>query len=199
MVFEESTAASAVIWDVATNPGGTGGELDDTTFISDGTGHGLELGTNSPTTIDLNNVTFTGYAGTNGSSGNEAIWVRRSAGTVTINVNGGTTPTIRTDGATVNVVNTISQSITDLPDNCEVTWTDLMDPPTQLHHIEDIGVGGTATYNFDGADSGNNVRIIFIPPAGSGFGIDDLETTLPSSNQSFPVRLPEDTVYFNPV
>jgi hypothetical protein len=53
----------------------------------------------------LSGQLFSGYAGTNGSTGNEVLWVRRTSGTVTINVSGVTgTVTYRTDGATVTIV-----------------------------------------------------------------------------------------------
>jgi hypothetical protein len=110
--FQLGTGAVAVGWDTATNPGSTGGELDNTTFISDGTGHGIEFGTTSPLTIDLNDMTFTGYAGSDGSTGNEAIWFRRSSGTITLNINGGTTPSVRTDGAIIDkVINPVTLTI----------------------------------------------------------------------------------------
>jgi hypothetical protein len=56
--------------------------------------------------------TLVGYAsgGSGGSPvtptavGDEAIWVNVGSGTLTINVTGGTTPSIRSAGATVNVV-----------------------------------------------------------------------------------------------
>ena len=106
----ESTAASAVLWNVASDPNG---ELDNMTFASAGTGHALELGATSPLTVTLTGQRYSGYAGTDGSTGNEAVWVRRTTGTVTINISGGgDTPTIRTDGAIVNVVNTVTVRVT---------------------------------------------------------------------------------------
>lgn len=69
-----------------------------------GTSHAIEVG-GTASTIDLSGLTFTGYAGSNGSTGNEAIYVNIATGTVTLNVvDGGNTPSIRTAGATVNVV-----------------------------------------------------------------------------------------------
>ena len=103
--FTNSTAASSLLWDTNVDPSG---ELDGCSFVSDGSNHAIELGTNSPLSVTLVNHSYSGYAGSDGSTGNEVIWVRRNSGTVTINVNGGDTPTIRTDGATVNVVNTVT-------------------------------------------------------------------------------------------
>lgn len=92
--------ASAVVWDVNDD---TDGPLDNTTFIK-GTAahHALELGTNSPTTVTLNNVTFTGFNASDGQN-DSTIYVARPTGTVTINISGGTTPSIKTAGATVVV------------------------------------------------------------------------------------------------
>lgn len=83
-----------------------------------GTQHGMEIGSaiavpGSPASITLTGVTFTGYAGTDGSTGNEAIYVKYTSGTLTINIaGGGSTPTIRTAGATVVVQNAVTVTVT---------------------------------------------------------------------------------------
>jgi hypothetical protein len=77
-----------------------------------GTRHGLEI---SGTAVDmtLNGVTFTGFAGSNGSTGNEAIYVNIASGSMTINITGGgSTPSIRTAGATVTVQNAVTVKVT---------------------------------------------------------------------------------------
>ena len=77
------------------------------TFISDGTGHAIDLGTIAATdTIGWDN-SDSGYAATDGSTGNETILVSVDSGqTLTINVaTGATTPTIYNTGlGTVSVV-----------------------------------------------------------------------------------------------
>lgn len=95
-------------------PSGTSGistsTLDDLTgcnFISDGTGHAVNLGTISSTQSMNWNNDDTGYAATDGSTGNETILVSVDNGiTLTINVGSGyTTPTIYNTGTgTVSVV-----------------------------------------------------------------------------------------------
>lgn len=77
-----------------------------------GTQHGIEIsGTAADMTLD--GVTFTGYAGTNGSTGNEAIYVNIASGTMVISiVGGGSTPSIRTAGATVTVQNAVTVKVT---------------------------------------------------------------------------------------
>jgi len=92
--------AAAMVWDVNSDPDG---ELDGMTFTKgDNPSHAIEFGLNSPTTMTLTGVTFSGY----GSTGNKdaAIWIRRTTGTVTLNITGGTTPTYKSDGATVTIV-----------------------------------------------------------------------------------------------
>jgi hypothetical protein len=69
-----------------------------------GTQHAIEI-SGTAASMTLTAVGFVGYAGSNGSTGNEAIYVNIASGTVTINIaGGGDTPSIRTAGATVNVV-----------------------------------------------------------------------------------------------
>jgi len=67
-----------------------------------GTQHGLEIsGTAADFTLDCS---FTGYASSNGTTGNEAVYVNTSAGTVNISyTGGGSQPSIRAAaGVTVN-------------------------------------------------------------------------------------------------
>jgi len=77
--------------------------ISNATFTSDGTGHGLEI-TGTVSDITLTNITWTGYAASDGSTGNEAIFVNIASGIINISISGGTTPSIRTAGATVNVI-----------------------------------------------------------------------------------------------
>jgi hypothetical protein len=76
-----------------------------------GTAHGITI-TGTAADITLTGLTFTGFASSNGSTGNEAIYVNIASGTMTINISGGTTPSIRTAGATVTVQNAVSVTVT---------------------------------------------------------------------------------------
>lgn len=77
-----------------------------------GTNHGIEI-TGTAANMTLNAVTFTGYAASNGSTGNEAIYVNIASGNMTINITGGgSTPSIRTAGATVTVQNAVTVTVT---------------------------------------------------------------------------------------
>jgi len=79
-------------------------DLTDCIFISDGSNHAVELSSLGSGTMAWANY-LTSYAGSDGSTGNEAIYVNVGSGTLTINVTAGyDTPYIRTAGATVTVV-----------------------------------------------------------------------------------------------
>jgi hypothetical protein len=92
---------------------GDADDISDSSFTkTTGTQHGMEIsGTAADMTLD--GVTFTGYASSNGSTGNEAIYVNIASGTMTINITGGgSTPSIRTAGATVTVQNAVTVKVT---------------------------------------------------------------------------------------
>lgn len=89
-------------------------DLTDCTFNSSGTGHAVELTSVGGGTMSWDN-TESGYAATDGSTGNETIYVNVGSGSLTINVAAGaSTPTIRTAGATVSVVAGLSTIAFDL-------------------------------------------------------------------------------------
>ena len=99
-IFEESTAAVAMlVSNLAV--------VTKNTFVSNGTGHAVNLGTISSTqSVSWDNYE-SGYASSDGSTGNETILVNVGSGyTLTINVaTGASVPTIYNTGAgTVNVV-----------------------------------------------------------------------------------------------
>lgn len=75
--------------------------ITNSTFISDGTGHGLEI-TGTAANMTLTNVTWSGYAASDGSTGNEAVYINTSAGSMNLTISGGSTPSIRV-AAGVNV------------------------------------------------------------------------------------------------
>lgn len=77
--------------------------ITNATFTSYGTGHGIEIG-GTAANITLTDVSFSNFAGTDGSTGNEAIYVNIASGTMSITIDGGTVPSIRTAGATVTVI-----------------------------------------------------------------------------------------------
>ncbi len=95
-------------------------QLDNNSFISDTTGHAVNLGTISSTQSQNWNNNDSSYASSDGSTGNEAILVSVNNGiTLTINVGSGySTPTIYNTGSgTVNVVSgqvTLTVTVTNI-------------------------------------------------------------------------------------
>jgi len=77
--------------------------ISDSSFISTGTGHGIEIG-GTAANMELTGVTFTGYAASDGSTGNEAIYVNIGSGSMSITIDGGSAPSIRTAGASITVI-----------------------------------------------------------------------------------------------
>lgn len=78
-------------------------------FISSGSGHAVELTSLGGGSMNWD-CTDSGYAGADGSTGDETIYVNVGSGSLTINVSAGaSTPTIRTAGASVTVVAGLSQ------------------------------------------------------------------------------------------
>lgn len=79
-------------------------KVTDCDFTSDGSNHAVKLTSVGDGTMDWKNY-LTSYASSDGSTGNEAIYVNVGSGTLTINVPAGyDTPSIRTAGATVTVI-----------------------------------------------------------------------------------------------
>lgn len=93
--------------------------IDNCDFESDGSNHAMELSTDhAGNAYTLTGCTYTGYASVSGSTGNECIY-NNSGGAVTLNIDGGDTPTIRNGIGASTIVNnpkffnfTLSPSIT---------------------------------------------------------------------------------------
>jgi len=95
-------------------------KLSDNEFNSSGTGHAITVnGTASNATLE--SLVFENYATVDGSTGNEAIFVNIASGSITLNISGeGNTPSIRTAGATVTVVNAKTFTVTNIIANSEI-------------------------------------------------------------------------------
>jgi len=104
-----ATDTSAFVYNVATDPDGV---LDGMTFTQGANAHhAIEFGLSSPTSMTLTDMTFTNFDA-NGSNG-AALHIKRTTGTVTITLVGTSTPTFKTDGATVVfVTNPVETSVT---------------------------------------------------------------------------------------
>jgi len=110
-----STASVALFWNVAID---TSGRLDGCSFSSGGTGHAIELGASTPSTITFNNISFTGYGADDTT--NAAIY-NNSGKAITINIVGGSAPTVLNGtGASTNVVNAVTFTVTNILDKSEI-------------------------------------------------------------------------------
>ncbi|WKZ25585.1 MAG: hypothetical protein QY322_04370 [bacterium] len=143
--FSNSKITSATLGDLD--------NISNCTFISSGTGHAIEV-SGAASTISFVGNSFTGFASSNGSTGNEAIYVNIASGIVTLNISGGgSTPSIRTAGATVNINNTVDITITVVDknnnpiENAQTAVFKSIDD-TQLMN-EDTNASGIATEDFN--------------------------------------------------
>ncbi|RLC37026.1 hypothetical protein DRH27_04315, partial [Candidatus Falkowbacteria bacterium] len=138
---------------------------------------------------------LTGYAGSNGSTGNEAILVSVDSGiTLTINVGGGYTfPYYYNTGlGTVTVVSSFTLTVTDVPTGVQMTIVN-SSTRTELDHQTSTGID--MTYSHAG---GETVDIMFLdvdydPNSGNIYDL-----TLPSTNSSIKANITEDVNYDNP-
>ena len=94
-IFDESPATIALVADDLT-------AISDCDFVSDGNGYAIE-GFSAAGSYTLDGLTFTDYASSDGSTGDEALHVLASSGTVTINYTGAA-PSVHSAGATIVMV-----------------------------------------------------------------------------------------------
>ena len=134
------------------------GETDGMTFTK-GTNptHAMEFGVNSPLSMTLTDVTFTSYSVVEGDI-DTALWFRRTSGTITLGISGGTTPSFKTDGATVVITNAVTVRVEGVTEGAAVSV--LSDETVGTQRIGDIifeqladssGVAQIADFNFEGA------------------------------------------------
>lgn len=167
------------------------GYITNCTFISDGTGAAINLGAiASDTTVSWDN-TDTGYAATDGSTGNETIIVDvYGAITLTINVSDtATTPTIYNTGAgTVNVVaEQKTLTFTDLPDGVEAR---IRQGSFSIFYVASA-TGGTEAYSYSYVAG----TLVQITVGGSGYVRQTVQRTLENANSSISFALEPDPSY----
>lgn len=91
--------ASALVWNVATDPNG---KLDGMTFTKGSNAHhAIEFGLSSPLSMSLTDMTFTGFNASDAQN-DSVLYFARTSGTITVNVAG--SPSYKSAGATVNIV-----------------------------------------------------------------------------------------------
>jgi len=164
-------------------------------FISDGTGPAISLGVIASNTSMTWNCQNTGYASTDGSTGNETITVNVSSGiTLTINVGaGGDTPTIWNAGTgTVTVVNSKTLTLTDIPTGVQVT---IVNSSTRTELQNSTSTGADITYGHSG---GETVDILLMANEYDPNASDVYDLTLPNADSSIKFSMTDDINYDNP-
>jgi hypothetical protein len=216
---DKSTAAASMI--VGTFAGVTA--ISGGIFASDGSNYAIQLTSGNLTGSFTWDNTTTGYdTGTAASpvtpttTGNETIYITDTTGTVTINVAAGATiPSIRSGGATVNVVaGQRTFRVSKVPDLMEIRIYDNTTPasPTELGGVETVGATPTGLNNVTvDADPNNsgfyrvtytytyasdiNIRVVGIQTA--YLPIDE-ETVLADADATFQLAPVNDRVFSNP-
>lgn len=189
--YSGASNTSALVWNTATNPSGY---LDDNRFVKgSGTTHAIEFGTSSPTTLDLSGITFSGYNASNNQN-DSAIHFKRTAGTVTVNLSGMSTPSYRTDGATITFVNAVTVTLSGLPTGVEVRVYE--DSGSGVAGTEINGIENTTGSTFAFATTGGTDVIITI--FDEDYDPVRILYTVPGSDTTLPFTLISDGVYLNP-
>lgn len=185
--------------------------ITNTDFVSQGTGHAIELGEThiQGAEYDLDTCTFTGYAATSGSTGNEAVY-NNSGNLITLRVLGGVdSPSIRNgSGANTIVVQTTTYTLTGIVANSEVQivpqdWADdgSVTPDENLYHLEntteDDGTGQGTTKAVYSYNYTTDIPIyVYIHKL--GYEWLRVRDTLTNENKVTPVSQKIDRVYSNP-
>lgn len=193
--YSGATDTAALVWNTSTNPSGY---LDGNTFVKgSGTTHAIQFGTSSPTTIGLNDITFSGYNGSDGQNDSALYFADRGSDTAwTVNLSGMTTPSYKKAraGDTVTFVNSVTVTLSGLPTGVEV----------RVYYDTGSGVAGS---EINGIESTTGSTFNFSETAGTDVIItifdedyDPVRTlyTIPGSNTTLPISLIMDGVYLNP-
>jgi hypothetical protein len=176
--------------------------ISNSDFISDGTGHAIELTTDhagNSYTFDGN--TFTAYTSANGSTGNEAIY-NNSGGAVTINLtNTNSIPSYRNGTNASTTVNlTVTLTLTGIVSGSEVriqTARGSAPSGAELFHVETTdGTDVEWSYNYSDFGAGYYIDIIVHNVYYTYLSIDDI--LLPASNSTVPIQQLIDRWYANP-
>lgn len=205
VVFKNNNIASAT--DSAAALVSSTVNISDLTFTSAGSNTGIRI--DSAGTYDFTNIFFNGYNDSTGSnlnpgsgSLNAAVW-NNSGGAVTINVSGGSVPSVRNStGSTTTVLATVTLTLTGMKDNTEVRIYNSVDntppytAPTELAGIENAVTGTTDNRSF--SFTATPATTIYIRTFNTNWIADDIVFTVPSTNAEIPIAQRRDRVYTNP-
>lgn len=165
----------------------------DLRFTSAGSDHALYITATGNYT--LNNFTYTNYASTDGSTGNEVLY-NNSGGPVTASVVGGQIPTVRNGtGASTLVVQNTDVTLTGLKENTEVRII-ASGSNIELDGIENAVDGTFDNRSFTFTLQGNTEVEIVI--ANLEYIFQRFVYTVPLSNTSVPIQQIIDRNYSNP-
>ena len=196
ITVEDSTAAlntSAFVYNETADPGTI---LAGASFVAGATtaNHAIEFGLSSPTSITLDGVSFSGYNAANNTN-DSAIHIKRTSGTVTINLtNGADSPSYRTDGATVVIQQSVTLTLAPLIAGSAITIADSTDQTVYF----DTGSSGTSeAFAYNAASLGGEiVNVVVIEPGYEPYEVKNF--VLPATSQSLNVSQQTDTVFSNP-
>lgn len=188
-------ALGAVFWDASS----VEENQDNLTFVSDGTGHAIEISLNtaSLTTYNIDGYSVSGYeAADDTGTGNTVFLVDNALdGDVTINVSNGTGTFSYERAAgytgTVTVDAAVTVTLTGLVNDTEVTVYD-SGTGALIDEVEDV-IGNEFAFS----DAASNVVDIFIHKE-DYYRADILGFTIPGTNTSIPVSQLFDPNYQNP-
>ena len=162
---------------------GTTTDLNNTEFIQGGAGHAVQISTAGNYT--LTELTWTGYGSTGTDSA--ALDLTATTGTYNLTIDGGTSPTYKTAGATVNILNDVTITITGLQTGSEVRVYS-SGTLTELNGVET----STSSFAFTATPTASlDIRIFHLsyqPIFISGY-------TVPSTNASIPIQQVIDRTY----
>ena len=159
-------------------------ELSDSQIIQAGSGHAFEI--TSTGTYSFSGLDFSGF-GADGT--NAAAIYNNSGGAVTINVSGGSTPTIRNGtGASTTVNNTVNVTLTGLIAATRIKVY------RQSDNVELGGVESSGTSFTVGLDAAVDVTFRLISLARVPL---EFDLTVPSTDTTIPVSQQTDRVYEN--
>lgn len=192
---------AALLWDVAADPNTY---LNDMTFSKGaGSHHAIEFGTSAPQTINLTNMTFTGFSASNQQT-TSVVYLQDTGSDVTWTINhSGTTGTIsyykERSGDTVNVVSSYNHVLIGLELNTEVTYV-TAGTSTELFHTENATVSdGDGKYQTTYPHPGGATVDILIHHVNYKPDISNIYSlTLPSDNAIVKVTMFDDENYYNP-
>lgn len=184
--YEGTVDSGYVNWDVSTDPNS---KLDNCDFTM-GTAltHAIEFdATNSPTTMTLVNHSYTGYGA--GGSTSATLYFKRTGGTVTVNYNGDL-PTYKTAGATIDLVSSVTITLTGLIAGTEVRVYDESSGAV-VDGIESSGTSWAFSYSA--------AEVVYIRIFHVQYKPADIESyTIPGTDTSIPVAQSFDRNYSNP-